>query len=330
MDELYGWHLKNKAFIIDQFCNRLSFEECYSIVMAKTTPCWQYLFSIAILKNLYQCPLHEIGNVDFSYLKEQFNNYPRTMRNQLVRMVLETIYSGLIFEPSKSESIDQFTKTLEKLTYGIKCKVRIESGKNRFIVDRFAVSNRQYADFLNDSQFWAKNGNKAEENLIKADDNYLKFYYDPENRPDYPVVYVSWYAAADYCNWLSGQEGLPVAYDRKYQLCNNHGYHLFTDKEWLNITGYDEKAFDNISFPFREDGPFPIDSVELDHTCHGIVGLWTNIREWQSHSSSDGKRVVMGYPYSIYPDFDGSISGVMEYPSEYCANNIGFRTIAQL
>jgi formylglycine-generating enzyme required for sulfatase activity len=33
--------------------------------------------------------------------------------------------------------------------------------------------------------------------------------HQPAEGPDFPAWYVSWYMAADYCNWLSKQEGLP-------------------------------------------------------------------------------------------------------------------------
>ena len=38
--------------------------------------------------------------------------------------------------------------------------------------------------------------------------------------PERPVVEVSWYGAAAYCDWLSLQEGLPRAYDHADWSCN--------------------------------------------------------------------------------------------------------------
>lgn len=58
------------------------------------------------------------------------------------------------------------------------------------------------------------------------------------SRPDLPVIGVSWYGAAAYCDWLSLQEGLPAAYGPYNYICNDRnpyaalGYRLPTEAEW--------------------------------------------------------------------------------------------------
>jgi formylglycine-generating enzyme len=49
-----------------------------------------------------------------------------------------------------------------------------------------------------------------------------------------PVIYVSWYGAVTYCNWLSQQEGLQPSYDPANWTCdfNKSGYRLPTEAEW--------------------------------------------------------------------------------------------------
>ncbi|HEU4601638.1 MAG TPA: SUMF1/EgtB/PvdO family nonheme iron enzyme, partial [Steroidobacteraceae bacterium] len=58
-----------------------------------------------------------------------------------------------------------------------------------------------------------------------------------------PVVSVTWNEAAEYCNWLSQQDGLPLAYEKKgddWVLVRplNTGYRLLTDAEWEWVARY--------------------------------------------------------------------------------------------
>ncbi|MFI5455728.1 MAG: formylglycine-generating enzyme family protein [Isosphaerales bacterium] len=114
---------------------------------------------------------------------------------------------------------------------------RDEISHRRVIPRRFAIADKevsveQYQRFV------------REDPQFGLDRSYLD-NYSPE--PDGPMIYVNWFGAAAYCNWLSEQEGLPKdqwcylrnaaeAYSAGMTIPANvlarTGYRLPTEAEW--------------------------------------------------------------------------------------------------
>jgi len=108
-----------------------------------------------------------------------------------------------------------------------------------FYINNYEVTVEEYCKFLNSE------GNKTEDGITWVSlDTGVGIIYNPDmgvfkSQAGYekkPAVYISWYGAVAYCNWLSDQENL----DKCYGEINNrgnvdirkNGYRLPTEAEW--------------------------------------------------------------------------------------------------
>ncbi|MCP4290675.1 MAG: formylglycine-generating enzyme family protein [bacterium] len=116
------------------------------------------------------------------------------------------------------------------------------------------VTNGQYVEALQwayDNELILASSNYVWDNNIDGSTTrliYLSVYeYDQINFsnhvfstdfPDRPVVELTWYGAAAYCDWISLMEGLPRSYNHSTWACNGGdplgatGYRLPTEAEW--------------------------------------------------------------------------------------------------
>ncbi len=160
--------------------------------------------------------------------------------------------------------------------------------------------------------------------LMNMQDPGLKIRYENgafvSDRENDPVVEISWYAAAAYCDWLSLHGGMTRAYDHLNWLCNGYdpynavGYRLPTEAEWeYACRAGSETAYANTDIDdFREDC-FVEDPELLDSIC------------WFSENSQSQAHEVASKGPNAWGLFDMH-GNVLEwcndrYRSNYCGTN---------
>jgi len=188
------------------------------------------------------------------------------------------------------------------------------------------VTNIDFDRFLKDKDFegfyWKKKykehvkdeNNKHKNNPFKEviNDYHLLYWVDgkiPIDKKNHPVVYISWFAAAMYCNWLSKKAGINEK-NFYYKFSGNdksliveinsksYGFRLPTRKEWdyanregnYNNNSFMDKFRDNLgkltpeglkikeNLLNRMEVTLPVRSGNPN--IFGIYGLLGNVREW--------------------------------------------------
>jgi len=143
-----------------------------------------------------------------------------------------------------------------------------------YYLGQYEVTNQEYRDALQ----WAYDNGYVTVSVSTIDDNVdgstamLVHYRNYEScqisftegtfvvdpgKESHPMVELSWYGAAAYCDWLSMREGIARAYDHSTWLCNGGspytaaGYRLPTDAEWEYAAQYDDERI----YPWGNEQP---------------------------------------------------------------------------
>ncbi|GIW53181.1 MAG: hercynine oxygenase [Gemmatimonadales bacterium] len=155
-----------------------------------------------------------------------------------------------------------------------------------FLISRTPVTQRQFADFVDDGgyrrqEFWSEEGwrwraeTKAEHPVYWRREEPGRWWRRHFDRwvpleDNLPVIHVNWYEAEAYCRWA--------------------GRRLPTEAEWEAAAATDGKALSlKRRFPWGDDPPSP-DRVNMDWSAMGCV----DVRALGSGDSSCGCRQMLG------------------------------------
>jgi formylglycine-generating enzyme required for sulfatase activity/predicted MPP superfamily phosphohydrolase len=152
---------------------------------------------------------------------------------------------------------------------------------DEFMMGKYPVTNEEFKAFVDDAgynneEYWTKEGWKwKEEEKISVPG----YWYDGKwNRPNFPVVGVSWYEAAAYAGWLSQKTG--------------KDYRLPTEAQWEKAA----RGTDGREYPWGNDfdkNKCNSDECGLDRTSpvgiftkgespYGCLDMAGNVWEWCS------------------------------------------------
>jgi formylglycine-generating enzyme required for sulfatase activity len=178
-----------------------------------------------------------------------------------------------------------------------------------YAISKYEITHAEFIEFLNGAGVDSE-GELNEKVVYNLSGTYSAISYEEEtfsfesesviNDSDCPVVNVSWYGAASFCNWLSSEAGLEPAYDTDKWTCDYDasGYQLPSEAEWeyasrggAKSKGFSYSGSDSIdSVAWYGDNSYDLGSDDPDYGIHtvgekasnelGIFDMSGNAYEW--------------------------------------------------
>jgi len=218
-----------------------------------------------------------------------------------------------------------------------------------FFMSKFEITNQQYCDYLNSAypaQLKVVSGivyaaSDSSNSYPYCDTySYMDEYYsqivfsDPDfsvrtkdgrDMSDDPMVEVSWYGAAAYCNWRSSQEGYESCYDINDPnwSCDfsKNGYRLSTEAEW-EYTARGGQHSPYYRFPWGDT---------ISHSQANYKSDWSGGNPYFPYdvSPTEGTHPLWG-GFGPFTSPVGFFDGTMKYKADYnwLVSDTSYQTIS--
>lgn len=169
-----------------------------------------------------------------------------------------------------------------------------------FWISCYPITNAQFAPFVgngeayDDATLWTEAGNAWRRSIRPF------IASDPFSLSNCPVVYISWYEAVAYTNWLSAKLGLPIRLPNELEWEVAASFDPSTKDKLLHLEG-GENGFprcnsSELGFPY----PSMVTLFPKGASPLGICDIAGNVWEWCStvwQTDWEDSRTRVSYPY---------------------------------
>lgn len=226
--------------------------------------------------------------------------------------------------PAESDRFDLYTKVITQGSFNLaetRLAVAIEDDYEMGV---YPVTNSQYKRFLDArgydaDAYWSPEGIEWKK---KEEISTPRYWTEAKwNKPDYPVVGVSWYEANAYCRWLSARE--------KQRYC------LPTEAQWEKAASWDEEKQVALVFPWGdefdkekcntresgEEGMTPVERYPQGRSPYGCHDMSGNVWEWTDswYDENQKGRVLRGGSWNYNQEIARCANRYWNYPTSVTA-----------
>ena len=207
-----------------------------------------------------------------------------------------------------------------------------------FYIDRYEVSNAQFAEFVANGgyrhpEFWkyrfAKDGKTLsfseamsllhDTTGLPAPRGWASQRY-PQGQSNYPVSGLTWYEAAAYAEFV--HKKLPTVFEWDKAAHNGAVSGFGSSFPWGFVpAGIDIRPRANL----EGTGPMPVDSMEFGLSPFGALNMAGNVSEWCRNTYGEGFATRGG----AFDDGTYVFGAVGDYPGFYASPKIGFRCVQE-
>jgi hypothetical protein len=190
-----------------------------------------------------------------------------------------------------------------------------------FYIDKYEVTNETYKRCVEAGQ--CKPPRKDGSRTI------IGYYSKPEYKK-YPVIYVTWDMANDYCSWRGGRLPTEAEWEKAARGPDGHIY------PWGNEASCDDANYSGCA---RKKETEPVNSYQDGRSFYNVMDLAGNVSEWvnslydnypydsaREDPVASGERVVRG---GSFADTDQQVSAISRQKADpsIAQDTIGFRCV---